>query len=68
MSLLGDDVYEFAWAQVSLYVFIFLLTFGYHVKFKCAQGREIITPTVVAKTMETLTNVLLLYLKCYKWD
>lgn len=49
-------------AQLSLCAFIFLLTFGHHVKFKAAQGRRVIIPTAVTKRVETLINMLLIYL------
>lgn len=37
----------------------FLLTFGHHVKFKCAQGRKIIVPVASNNTAETVVNILL---------
>lgn len=61
--LSSDDVYGRVFGPKSPSVlFIFLLAFGHHVNFKGAQGRKIIIPTAVPNTVETLINILLIYL------
>lgn len=37
----------------------FHLTFGHHVKFKCAQGRKIIVPVATYNAVENVVNILL---------